>query len=161
MRIIAFSDSHGLSSAVRKLFLRTARSTDFYIFCGDGIRDVEAIGQEFPDIRIISARGNCDYSSGAPDVALCQAGEIRIGVTHGHNHGVSRDASGLERLAAENKLGLVLFGHTHRRECIYKDGVYYVNPGSLALPRDGMSPSYAAIDIIPAGILVTHADFER
>jgi predicted phosphodiesterase len=41
MRIIAFSDTHGMSGAVLKLFSETYDKTDLYIFCGDGIRDIE------------------------------------------------------------------------------------------------------------------------
>ena len=161
MRIIAFSDTHGMRGAVLKLFSETYDKTDFYIFCGDGIRDVEYAKKEYPDIKVVMARGNCDYTSVGADVELCEAEGFKIGVTHGHIHGVNWDTLGLEKLAFDNKLSLVVYGHTHCRECLYKDGVYYVNPGSLAFPRDGMGPSYAAIDIIPSGIMVSHADFER
>lgn len=161
MRIIAFSDIHGLASSAAKLFAQTCKTTDLYIFCGDGVRDVEQLAAEHPDKRFVMVRGNCDYNSALSDVQICEAGGVKIGAVHGHLHGVGWDLSGLQQLAYENKLGLVLYGHTHRRECLYKDGVYYVNPGSLVIPRDGLGPSYAAIDIIPAGILVSHADFER
>ncbi len=160
MRIIAFSDTHGMRGAVQKLFGETCGNTDLYIFCGDCLSDVEYAKTDYPNIKIVMARGNCDYCAGE-DFALCEALGYKIGVTHGHLQGVNWGTYGLEKLAFENKLALVVYGHTHCRECLYKDGVYYVNPGSLALPRDGMGPSYAAIDIIPAGIMVSHADFER
>ena len=160
MRIIAFSDTHGMRGAVSKLFSETYDKTDLYIFCGDCLRDVDAAKEEYPDINIVSVRGNCDYTAGK-DIEFCEAEGYKIGVTHGHLQGVNYDTYFLEKLASENKLSLVVYGHTHCRACEYKDGVYYVNPGSLALPRDGMGPSYAAIDIIPAGVMVTHADFER
>lgn len=158
MRIIAFSDSHGLSSSVIKLIERTAPTTDLYIFCGDGQSDVERAMLRFPDIRVTRAKGNCDYSSGVPDVALAEAMGNRIVVTHGHLQGINYDTAGIERLARENKASLLIYGHTHCRDCRYRDGIYYVNPGSLALPRDGKPPSYAIIDIYDYGILISHAD---
>lgn len=159
MRIIAFSDTHGLRGSVTRLFKETSSNTDFYIFCGDGISDVEYALMEYPNVKVVMATGNCDHSSIYPDTAVCEAMGFKILVTHGHNHGISYDTLGLERLAYQNKASLVVFGHTHCRECIYKDGVYYVNPGSMALPRDGFPRSYAVIDVIPAGIMVSHADF--
>ena len=57
MRIIAFSDTHGMSGAVLKLFSETYDKTDLYIFCGDGIRDIEYAKKDYPDIKIVMARG--------------------------------------------------------------------------------------------------------
>lgn len=158
MRIIAFSDSHGKHSAVTKLISQTQDSTDMYLFCGDGIKDVEYAVKQFPDIKLVKVRGNCDFCSCEQDIAAVDAGNSRIVIVHGHLQGVGYDTLELERLAYQNNAQLVVYGHTHQRDLRYKNGIYYLNPGSLALPRDGMPASYAAIDIIPAGILITHAD---
>lgn len=158
MRIIAFSDSHGRSSAVIKIIERTASNTDLYIFCGDGQSDIERAMLQFPDIKVVRARGNCDYSSDVPQVALTEAMGSKIVVTHGHMQSINYDTAGIERLARKNNASLLLYGHTHCRDCRYRDGVYYVNPGSLALPRDGQPPSYAVIDVFEDGMLISHVD---
>lgn len=158
MRLIAFSDTHGRSSAVRKLFLQTVKTTELYLFAGDGRSDVESVMKDFPEAKVIFAKGNCDYGSASPEIASCDALGYKVLLTHGHLQCVGYGISELERLAYFNKASLVVYGHTHCRSCEYKNGVYYVNPGSFALPRDGMPPSYAAIDVIPAGILVTIAE---
>ena len=36
------------------------------------------------------------------------------------------------------------------------NGVYLMNPGSAAQPRDGMPPSYAYIDYEKGGIFISH-----
>lgn len=158
MRIIAFSDSHGNTGVVKKLISSTRSTTDLYIFLGGGSRDIDRAGEELEGVRLLKVRGNCDFSSSSPDTAVTEVLGYKIIYTHGHTHGIKYDTAGLERLAFQNGAAAVLFGHTHVRECLYRNGVYYINPGSIALPRDGMPPSYAAIDIIPAGIMVTHAE---
>jgi hypothetical protein len=45
------------------------------------------------------------------------------------------------------KADIVLFGHTHMPESIYKDGIYYFNPGSL---KEGC---YGVVDITDNGII--------
>lgn len=158
MRIIAFSDSHGLIYSVVKMIERTLSNTDLYIFCGDGQGDVEDAMLQFPDIKVVMAKGNCDYFSQLPGVALTEAMGKKIVVTHGHIQGINYDTAEIEQLARENRASLLLYGHTHCRECRYRDGIYYVNPGSLALPRDGQPPSYAIIDVYEDGMLISHAD---
>ena len=160
MRIIAFSDSHRHYQNVRKLFEQTALTTDLYIFLGDAEGDLDDIPSLYPDKRILCVAGNCDRGSMEPFVGTVEVEGKKIIYCHGHLQHVNFGLTGLKKLAKDNGADLVLYGHTHVRRCEYKDGVYYINPGSLGLPRDGLAPSYAAIDIIPAGILCTHSDLE-
>ncbi len=160
MRIIAFSDSHRHYSRVHKLFEQTHLSTDLYIFLGDGEGDLDNIPSLYPGKDILSVSGNCDFGSFTPAVSVTEAAGKKILFTHGHMQGVRFGLSHLKELAASNNADIVLFGHTHIRLNKYEDGIYYINPGSLGEPRDGLPPSYAVIDIIPGGVLVTHAELE-
>ena len=158
MRIIAFSDSHRNYHNVHKLFEQTALTTDIYIFLGDGISDLDNIVMLYPNKRIVAVTGNCDWHSMEPYINSIEVEGKKIIFTHGHMHDVRSGLDGLKRLAEQNSADVVLYGHTHVRSCDYDNGVYYINPGSLGNPRDGLAPSYAAIDIIPAGVLCTHAE---
>ena len=160
MRIIAFSDSHRHQRSVRKLFEQTALTTDLYIFLGDSEGDLDEIPMLYPEKRLLIAAGNCDRNSTEPFVGSVEVCGKRIIFCHGHLQHVGFGLSGLKKLAKDNGADLVLFGHTHVRHCEYDDGVYFVNPGSLGLPRDGLPPSYAAIDVLPSGILITHAELD-
>lgn len=113
----------------------------------------------FPDIRLIKVPGNCDYSSMEPFIAFTEECGKKIVLTHGHLHRAKYGLDDLKRLAKNNNADIVVYGHTHIRAVDYSDGVYYINPGSLALPKDGLPPSYAIIDILPGGILATVADY--
>lgn len=160
MRIVVFSDSHRNHQNVHKLFEQTYLSTDLYICLGDCEGDLDNIPYLYPDKQILSVAGNCDYGSTLPIVDKVTAAGKKIVFTHGHTQLVNFGLGRLKKLAKDNEADLVLFGHTHVRRCDYEDGVYYINPGSLGKPRDGLPPSYAAIDIIPAGILCTHAELD-
>ncbi len=158
MRIIAFSDTHRHRDRVHRLFQETQLTTDLYIFLGDVLPDIENMNSLYPGKEILSVPGNCDFGSYDPDTVTTEVMGKIIVCTHGHRYGVRFGISGLKNLAAEKSADLVLFGHSHIRYCNYVDGVYYVNPGSLGEPRDGLKPSYAVIDVIPEGILVSHAE---
>ena len=67
--------------------------------------------------------------------------------THGYVQNVKFGLEDLILEAVSEKCDIVLFGHTHKPESIYKDGIYYFNPGSL---RDGC---YGVIDITENGII--------
>ena len=161
MRIIAFSDSHRYAQNVHKLFEATHLTTDLYIFLGDGENDLENIRYLYPDKKILCVAGNCDFMSLEPGVNTAEVCGKKILFTHGNNHDVDNGISRLKSLAQQNGADVVLFGHTHHRECLYEDGVYYINPGSIGSPRDGMPASYAAIDVIPAGVLCTHVSIDE
>lgn len=158
MRIIAFSDSHRHYQNVHKLFETTHLTTDLYIFLGDGENDLDNLIYLYPDKKILSVAGNCDFGSLNPRMGSVEVCGKKILFTHGDHQNVRYGISRLKSLARDNGADVVLYGHTHCRRCDYEDGVYFINPGSIGSPRDGLSPSYAAIDIIPAGVLCTHVD---
>ncbi len=155
IRIIAFSDTHGRKSAMYKIFERQA---DVYIFLGDGERELDEMRKLYPDRKIYNVKGNCDFGSMAPDIDLLSIGGKRIMFTHGHNHGVKYSTDRLFYLALENKIDVMLYGHTHCRDLQYDEGVYVINPGSASSPRDFKAPSYAYIDITDNGIFCAHAE---
>lgn len=40
----------------------------------------------------------------------------------------------------------ILYGHTHVKKIENLDGIYYLNPGSISLPKDGLLGSYMVLD---------------
>ncbi len=154
-RIIAFSDTHGNSGAMRKIIEKDA---DAYIFLGDGERELDRMREKYPDKLIMNVKGNCDFCSSAPDIDLYSVNGVRIMFTHGHNHGVKYSTDRLFYLAEENDIQIMLYGHTHCRDLKYDSGIYVINPGSASMPRDFKAPSYAYIDITDKGIFCAHAE---
>lgn len=154
-RLIVFSDTHGKRNVMYDILQKKA---DVYIFLGDGERELDAMKELFPQKQILSVCGNCDMFSQQPKIGIYCAEGVRIMFTHGHEHKVKYTLDYLLKLAKDNDIQVMLFGHTHCRRLEYVDGVYLLNPGSAAEPRDFLPPSYAYIDITDKGIFCTHAN---
>lgn len=153
MRIIAMSDSHGDGFALEKVFKMSKDNGDIFVHLGDGERELEDMIYEYPELDIRHVAGNCDYNSAAADMIIIRTGTINVLATHGHIYGVNYGVQTLVSIAKNNGCRAVLFGHTHVPHESYEDGVYLLNPGSCASPRDGSKPSYGYIDITPQGII--------
>ena len=74
---------------------------------------------------------------GAAD-ASAAGSPLTLFCTHGHLYGPQN----VPPLAPG---GALLYGHTHVKEVAQRDGVLFVNPGSVSLPKDG-SNSYAVYE---------------
>ena len=133
MKILIMSDSHGRRDLVLKCI------------------------EQHPD----NVKGNCDYGSDVPAELLVTLQGTEILLTHGHAHGINYGINAL--LAYSRKIGakIALFGHTHVPYNQYHDGIYMLNPGSIAFPRDCSRPSYGLIDITPKGIITNTANFNQ
>ena len=88
--------------------------------------------------RIMAVRGNCDAEIDQAvlnfpmmaDYALLSAGNRLIFATHGHLYS---DAC----LPPLCRGDILLHGHTHIKRCEEKDGILFLNPGSVSIPKDG------------------------
>lgn len=157
-RVVAFSDTHGCFRAINRIIKKNEQA-DLFIFLGDGEKELEQIRQIYPEKHIVSVQGNCDTSSNSPKaLAYTVPGGRKIFCTHGHEYNVYFSFDKLCYAAQELGAQVVLFGHTHERYYSYSDGLYIVNPGSAACPRDGLAPSYAFLDFTETGILCSHVE---
>ena len=41
---------------------------------------------------------------------------------------------------------MILYGHTHLPDFSEREGVYYVNPGSVSIPKNGTPHSYLVFE---------------
>ncbi len=96
---------------------------------------------------ILAVRGNCDadidqvvlrFPIMADYALLSEAGKI-IFVTHGH-------LFNLEHLPPLHEGDILLHGHTHVPACQEQDGVIYLNPGSLSMPKEDSPHSYMTME---------------
>lgn len=144
MRIGVVSDSHGDIYALKRAITHMG-DIDMIIHLGDYTRDAAAVSKELGE-DIICVRGNCDYSSTAPAERILTIEDIKVLATHGYRYNVKSDCLGLYFKAQQEEAGLVLFGHTHFAEVFEKEGITFVNPGSVSKPR-GTSETYAVITV--------------
>lgn len=163
MKIVVISDSHGNTLAVEKI-VRRYEDADFIIHLGDGEREVGYILSMMPEMsrKFFFLKGNCDYGGVVEKMhktlVLPLPYDNQIFAAHGDQFQVKYGVDRIVHEAIENEANIVLYGHTHERFCKYVDGVYVINPGSIACPRDGQRPSYAVISVTAKGILASLAD---
>ena len=93
---------------------------------------------------VMSVRGNCDTEVDQmvlefpilADYAYLELDGITVFATHGHHHNT---ATPPPLLCGD----ILLHGHTHVLKCEeFGDGNFYLNPGSVALPKENNPRSY-------------------
>mgnify|MGYP001493710332 CR=1 FL=1 len=151
MRAIVFSDSHGNFAALERVYDMHEGDADVFIFLGDGEEEIELLKMLHPEADIRYVSGNCDYMSSTPDYDVARLAGKTVFYTHGHRFGVKLSLDELEKYARNLEADVVLFGHTHEACAEYRNGVYFMNPGSVSRPREG-APSYGILDVTDAGV---------
>ena len=151
MKVLIFSDSHGKAENM----LRAASmhpDAEYIVHLGDGSGD-----SSFFDSRAvyIAVRGNCDMFSQYPEVALEKFDGALTLITHGHRFFVKEGTSVYETYAREKGVKVALFGHTHKRFLLYRDGLYLFNPGSISKYEDG-GYSYGIMNVKNGSVLLSH-----
>ena len=97
--------------------------------------------------KIIAVRGNCEAEVDQmvlnfpvmADYNVIPYGDRKIFMSHGHIYGPGH-------LPALNEKDIFLSGHTHIPTVTEKDGIFLLNPGSAALPKEGHPCSYGLFD---------------
>lgn len=158
MKILVMSDSHGRRDLVQKC-IQQHPDTEAVLFLGDVLVDIKGMEKIFPEKQFYCVKGNCDFGSDVPAERLITLQGTGILLTHGHAHGVKYGINALVGYARKIGAKIALYGHTHVPYNTYHDGIYVMNPGSLAYPRDYSKPSYGLIEITPKGILMNTPDF--
>lgn len=148
MRYFIFSDLHGSASQLKKaLALSAFCEADRVLLLGDILhggyegtsRECASLLKENKD-RILAVRGNCDDESDSAALGFplpeCRGLSFKMHRVH---------LSHRPQVFAFPPGDIVMNGHTHSKT-LYRDaGVIYLNPGSIAYPRDGIA-SYAVMD---------------
>jgi len=136
MKLLVFSDSHSNSYKIKEVIDMHKANCRGIVFLGDGIRDIEYIKDQYPQIPFFIVKGNCDMM--ARDVEsekLISFDGVRIFITHGHLYGAKSGYGRLAYRARELEADAVFFGHTHIPfDDIIEVGekrIHLFNPGSI------------------------------
>ncbi len=146
MRIVVFSDSHGITTAMEAA-IEQQKNAKLFIHLGDGLEEFRRLMKSYPNKEYWCVRGNCDYSSTEESTAVSWVKDVKILFTHGHHWNVKYDLDELKEEALDKQVQILLYGHTHCSHISYEDGIYIMNPGSISCPRDVSCPTYGIIDI--------------
>ena len=161
MKIMIASDLHG-DAVCTEMLLRRFRESEAerLVLLGDllyhGPRNDLPAGYAPKQViallngvksSLLCVRGNCDTEVDQmvldfpvlAEYALLSFGSATVFVTHGHKHNLSA----LPPLKAGDVL---LHGHTHIPACEERDGITYLNPGSVSIPKEGSAHSYMTLE---------------
>ncbi len=127
-RLAVFSDSHGNYKAIERK-LDEINACDYFVFLGDGNRDVERLSDKIT-AQIVRVAGNCDLMPGLPSEIVLTVGNAGFLIVHGHTYGAKNGLSRLSLRARELNCGYVLYGHTHRAGVEEMGGITLINPGA-------------------------------
>ncbi len=158
MRLLICSDIHGdLDSMEKVLAAYEKESCDKILILGDllyhGPRNnlpstynpkavIELLNKN--KNIIMSVRGNCDTEVDQmvlsfpilADYIMLALDGLTVFATHGHHHNTATPPPLLSG-------DILLHGHTHVLKCEeFGDGNFYLNPGSVALPKENNPRSY-------------------
>ncbi len=161
MKLLIASDIHGSSYYAKRLDeIISMENPDGIVILGDlyyhGPRnpltkeynplEVNSILNKHKE-KILAIKGNCDAEVDQMisefklenNISLSTDG-INIYFTHGHKFNIDN--------LPENpdKIDIICYGHFHENFIKEKDGIIFVNPGSIALPRPESTNSYAIIE---------------
>jgi putative phosphoesterase len=144
MKILIVSDSHGnkeiLLGAIEK------EKPDKIFFLGDYISDILDIKDLIPS-DICAVKGNTDRGSNGPEDMILNINNLKMFLTHGHKYNVSYNMHKLYLKAQENSVNYVFFGHTHIYDDFIKNGIRFINPGSISKPRGQEFGTYVIANI--------------
>ncbi|OLN22610.1 YfcE family phosphodiesterase [Domibacillus antri] len=143
MKLLVVSDNHGWDSILTDLKRRYEHKVDAMIHCGDS--ELKADNPAVEGYTIV--RGNCDMEDQFPNDVLESVEDCRVFVTHGHRYDVKMTLLNLSYKAKEHSADFVFFGHSHTAGVEQQDGVIYLNPGSISLPRGRREKTYAIVEV--------------
>ena len=142
-RIGVISDTHGL---LRESAKRRLSGCDLILHAGDvGSRSVLVALEEIAEV--VAVRGNVDRGAWAcelKDIAYVDVEGTRICIMH--------DRSWLSSSGAKPPLGAIIYGHSHKPDVEWIDGILYLNPGSIGPRRFGLPVSMAFLHAGPEGL---------
>lgn len=159
MKLMFISDIHGVSTnlaKIKKIFEKF--EYDKLVVLGDiyyigprnkmiegyNIKEVKRFLESMKD-NLICMRGNCDSevdveTSNFPimsDLSLIMTQNHDLYITHGHIYNESN-------WMKENSI--LIYGHFHVPFIKKIETNYYINPGSISLPKGDYKPSYLVYD---------------
>lgn len=142
MKVLIVSDSHGCTDELDMIRNRH-EDVDMLIHCGDS-----ELPNNHPSLKqFMTVRGNCDFDHKFPVEIVKDFGNNRFLITHGHHFNVKMSLMNLSYKAEEMGAKIVCFGHSHIAGAESINGIIFINPGSILLPKVRKEKTYAILEM--------------
>jgi len=142
-KVLIVSDSHGLTKELRVIRERHLDEVDLMIHCGDS----ELSSDDAAISGYLTVMGNCDFGGGYPLETTSEVAGRKFFITHGHRYSVKTSLMNLKYKAQEVNANIACFGHSHVLGAEVIDGILFLNPGSIRLPRERFEKTYIILDL--------------
>ena len=150
MKILVMSDMHGCVSGFERALEKESDAKNV-IFLGDGFKKAEELSFMYDDRNFYMVPGNCDgFEMFSPATKIIKINGTKILITHGHAFSVKSSLTALKQRAILEEVKIAFYGHTHIADIKNENGIWFINPGTLA-GYNGLS-SYATVQINDKGI---------
>lgn len=144
-KYLVFSDSHGRDEKMLEI-IKKHKDVEGLFHLGDIEHSDDRLRNSIQGPTYI-VKGNCDWSSKAPEFQVFKLHGHSIAMTHGHRQYVNMGVDMLKYWAMEKEADIVMYGHTHVPFLEQSSALTVLNPGSISKPRQsGHIPTYATID---------------
>jgi uncharacterized protein len=153
-KVLVLSDSHGLTSELLHIKEKHKDEVNLFLHCGDS----ELPANDPALDGFIVVRGNCDYDEELPEDSVQMVKNKKIMITHGHLYHVKSSLTSLSYRAQELEAEIVCFGHSHILGAEMLNGILFLNPGSICLPRQRKEKTYCILEVIDDKIILNVYD---
>ncbi|MEM5874364.1 MAG: YfcE family phosphodiesterase [Candidatus Aenigmatarchaeota archaeon] len=150
-KILAISDSHvnNLSQLPVEL-VQIFKDFDFIVHCGDftGIKIVQELKEFKNFFGVVGNVDDFEISKILDKKVVFDINGFKIGIIHPYEGGPPINIkTRILKSFGNEKLDLIIFGHTHFAEISEFNSVKFVNPGSCTGKLPALFKSYAIIEI--------------
>jgi len=152
MKILLISDTHGITGKLKDEILpKYANEVQMAIHLGDYVKDLFSLQSNYPNLQMIGVGGSFEPREKTEQILDLGSGNKRILIMHGHTHSVKSDLSRIMYYAQEKGVDACFFGHTHETFERTRNGIFFMNPGSLTHPRGSFKGSIGLVSISQEG----------
>ena len=143
MKIVVVSDNHGNTYFMEEIYTIHQEDTDEWIHCGDSeLLEDHPLWQHYKTVL-----GNMDITNKFKLSRTEYIEGFRYLLVHGHKHSVKRSYDRLIKEARAKDVNVVFYGHTHIPKVEIEEGVVFINPGSIAQPRNRAQGTYLVMKL--------------
>lgn len=143
MKIVVVSDNHGNTYYMEEIYSIHQEDTDEWVHCGDSeLLEDHPLWQTYKTVL-----GNMDITNTFDLSRVERVKGFSYLLVHGHKHGVKQSYNTLIDLAKSHDVTVVFYGHTHVPKVEKKEGILFVNPGSIAQPRNRDKGTYVVMEV--------------
>ncbi|AEU36979.1 metallophosphoesterase family protein [Granulicella mallensis] len=151
MLVGVLSDTHGL---LRPQVLEALAGVEHILHAGD-VGDIRILDKLREIAPVTAIRGNVDTVGPCAELPATEA--IELG---GHFLYIVHSIEDLDLNPRAAEIQVVISGHSHKPSITQRDGVLYLNPGSMGPRRFSLPISLALLHLKPESVRAEIVEFE-